>query len=135
METAPKPFPIRFIAWSKTKNKMAHVKAVYWEKGLVVAALLDFTDHESVVSADLFNLLQSSGLRDKNKVEIYEGSIVKQLIPNEFGSYQESIGVMFRRNGQFIIEHKGLVLDIPEGADIPSPEVIGTIYQNPELLK
>lgn len=85
--------------------------------------------------AKKFPIMQFTGLLDKNKKEIYEGDI---LCP-----FLESIGpywIVFE-NGSFICYHKhgrwGLLSRVFE-ADILrdySVEVIGNIYQNPELLK
>ena len=92
-----------------------------------------------IVARDLF-----TGLYDKNGIEIYEGDIVRQAFPNY--SYDEVDGDM--AEPRWIdkishIEYRGhgfWVADESfgwEGEDLwdwELMEVIGNIYQNPELI-
>lgn len=76
-------------------------------------------------------LMQSTGLKDKNGVEIFEGDVI-------FYAYFETNAnnrlVKFV-NGQFIAElirngyHKSLINVIDDA------EIIGNIYEHPELLE
>jgi uncharacterized phage protein (TIGR01671 family) len=80
-----------------------------------------------------------SGQRDKNRKEMYEGDIIKQT----YGT-KTFIGVMRFRNdlGRFGVE----IEDQDEGeiesengivevhASQVKPEIIGNIYENPELI-
>ena len=71
-------------------------------------------------------LQQYTGLKDKNDVEIYEGDIV-QIFPR----YNGICKVIFNK-GSFGVEGKLYAsnrLDLSFGV-----EVIGNIYENPELL-
>ena len=69
------------------------------------------------------------GLKDKNDKEIYEGDIVRCIVHNEV-----TVSVVIMKNSKWIGERKGYAQDdnIFYIADI---EVIGNIYENPELLK
>lgn len=72
------------------------------------------------------NIMQFIGLSNKNRVEIYEGDIV-QINGN-------TIGEIAYYNARFVIKPVlGNVLEIIVYLDVI--EVIGNIYQNPELLK
>ena len=75
---------------------------------------------------------QYTGLLDKNGKEIYEGDIINGLdTDSKFGGRYENMKVDFY-NGEFGIGDNMGHLGLKHLSDI---EVIGNIYENPELLK
>ena len=83
-------------------------------------------------------LMQYTGLKDKNGKEIYEGDIVKI----NYGRWAyEKVGIT--RYGKVVFEHKTAAFkaSIKDSVvlvgfyDINMSEVIGNIYENPELLE
>lgn len=73
---------------------------------------------------------QYTGLKDKNGNEIYEGDIVTGLF-----NHTDIIGhIVYGSDATFFIERKGLYgIGLNNAEDWL--EVVGNIYENPELLK
>ncbi len=106
----------------------------------------DLSEFFGIYNPVFFKIMQYTGLKDKNGVEIYEGDVVKtrtlsdELYENEMQSY--SVGFYngtfcLMKGKQFLRQwkdgtHDWYSLENTESFDI---EVIGNIHENPELLK
>ena len=98
-----------------------------------VGTLLSFAE----MSPDDYILMQSAGLKDKNGVEIFERDIVK-VSNHPFQKKEDSAGIEI--DGNYLInwsEHSltWLAGDLLLHQLKPYIEVIGNIYENPELLE
>ena len=71
-------------------------------------------------------LMQSTGLKDENGVEIFEGDI-------GWDDHQEVHGQVIFENGAFKYEWDNISEDLFEVTD--DIEIVGNIYENPELLE
>ena len=132
---------IKFRAWDKdgcyTKNC----------KPGMIEDIQGSTLWSSIIYDDDFELMQYTGLKDKNGKEIYEGDIL-QVLGYEPG---DIIGNCFVEYGCFLlseddwqVEHKtmGFSGNWGDGCKCHCElneskilRVIGNIYENPELLK
>lgn len=80
-----------------------------------------------------FTLMQYTGLKDKNGVEIYEGDIISWSILPLNENVKKVRDVVIYRNGAFSTKERIALLGTLEPHR--EPEVIGNIYENPELVK
>ncbi len=145
---------IKFRAWDKVKKQMCDVINIDWyykNTNGPTRLTIESPDQE-IVKITLhgikdFELMQYTGLRDCKRTKeypvgqpIYEGDIVRQYIGDldllgiDNG---EIISTVFYADGMFQIKEDGydsddllLLRDYHE-----EMEVIGNIYDNPELLK
>lgn len=115
---------IKFRAWDKSCDKM-YCSDAY-------DRLKDFFRHYEFIKSkypDLVELMQYTGLKDKNGVEIYEGDIVEIEMTRSFVvCWNTAAG--FRFNSYM---PNGLIDNLWEASKIG--EVIGNVYENSELLK
>jgi len=102
---------IKFRVWDKQNNLMDY--ELWGSCGYEDRCFMD------IIGNDGYEVMQYTGLKDKNGKEIYEGDICKEVLTGE---------VKYYRN-RFMIFSKESVWNVNEQC-----EVIGNIYENPELL-
>lgn len=104
------------------------------------SSLENMVSHDLIVKLQLFGLaivatsqtqpMQYIGLKDKNGKEIYEGDVVRC---KDYG--EEPIGVIVYRGDGFVIDWKSETdFNNSISVRLDTTEVIGNIYENPELL-
>lgn len=110
---------IKFRAWHEKLERMIYDIGVEDE----------WTDENGKVWSDMKgNLMQFTGLKDKNGKEIYEGDIVRTSL---YG--QIDCEVVFMKSGFYLLLDTGIGTNLYPMTDVMM-EIIGNIYENPELL-
>jgi uncharacterized phage protein (TIGR01671 family) len=132
---------IKFRAWDTQEKRMLPIGDVgfkrmsaWGEDSLLGVVVVLPSGHDQYYPIERVDLMQFTGLHDKNGTPIYEGDIIT------YGDYNDGSGRILmvvrwdERNARFVEDEMtgpqlaGLTLS---GAG----EVIGNIYENPELLR
>ena len=94
----------------------------------------DFDAGEWIVNNDL-ELMQSTGLHDKNGQEIFEGDVVRQVRTQPTTENETITGVVTMLEGAWSIVNDNKQLASVLWSETAENEIIGNIYENQELLE
>lgn len=119
----------RFRAWDKTNKKMYLVDEINFNRGEFESIGDGIT---FLREADEVELMQSTGLLDKNGKDVYIGDIIKctRGCPHEVYLEKEYGGTYV--GGMPAVYLKGLLSGYAWTGD---EEIVGNVYQNRELLE
>lgn len=117
----------KFRAWDKGLESMIPVESIDFEYGMINVNAVWRTFEE-------IELMQSTGLKDKNGMEIFE----RDIVVNQYGNVgyvaylqQEAGFVVVKKKSDYRLGHR----NTGESYDVTTNhEVIGNIHSNPELL-
>ena len=121
---------IKFAFWNKQKKEMWSVQSVDWK-------IREVCNGGDIASLDDGILLQYTGLKDKNGKEIYEGDILKHIPAfeaNYFVKYLTGGFYLCPDNKDYGEYFASLFAGYDYKNQCNSIEIIGNIYENPELL-
>ncbi|MCW6680860.1 YopX family protein [Aerococcaceae bacterium NML130460] len=118
---------------------MREVVGLWWHKDHLQVSLANGVSTPIRTKDSQVKLMQSTGLADKNGVEIFEGDIVRidgGKLNDTLEDLGEEIGVIRFTEGAFYIDYHGLDTDFELLSSVELPtEVTGNIYENRELLE
>ena len=131
--------PIRFRAWDKKKRKMFPVDIESMDAG-IMPVKSNWEDTIHPFDADVCELMQYTGLKDRQGKEIWEGDIVKSEDFYLGDSYHKANnGKVIWGDGCFMVEEIG---DEFVSRELDSTmvwnyhiEVIGNCFETPGLLE
>ena len=120
----------KFRAWVKDEKRMTDVHEMTFIDGEVYL----ISDITGFYAYEEFKLMQSTGLKDKNGNEIYEGDIVRFTLTDGFSYVVGEDGMVKYKIGAFYILN-GLTEYLISNINTKDIEVVGDIYNNLELLE
>lgn len=136
----------KYKAWDKDCKEMHDVERIYLDTECIyfkngIRSLNTMQEYGFWQNFDTFELMQYTGLKDRNGIEIYEGYLLR-VSDLEGDSY---IGIVknYADEGYpaFDIEcpngwhYESNILSTISQSGYQEMEVIGNIYENPELLE
>lgn len=117
---------IKFRCWDKENKEMLDVEYLHWDDCTGEFSIRTTMYSDYFGPSDMI-LMQYTGLKDKNGKEIYEGDIVKGMF---YGFPMPEYDYIFQI--YWDEKEKGFMANYFESSEC---EVIGNIYENPELLE
>ena len=124
---------IKFRAWDKEGGRMVYLEPYLYLNHKGNFEYVDGPDLET--SERDYPVMQFTGLKDKNDKEIYEGDIIK-IKPSD------GMNLDLIEEIKWVDQNNWLGKNCPVNGFVNhesiykiKPEIIGNIYENPELLK
>ena len=135
---------LKFRAWDYDTNKMIFFNGIFNKH--VYTETSTFSQYESIPKYHHLDIMQYTGLNDKNGREIYEGDFIKhtslhdQLGVINFGTHEvmsHDYGCNGRAHGWHLQyeDRTTYALNNPFNTTSRNIEIVGNIYENPELIE
>ncbi|EME3580377.1 hypothetical protein QL848_000601 [Enterococcus faecium] len=130
----------RYRAWDKKTETIQEIESIsFKEKKLVIEqGNVAWFNSDYIRNFDEIELMQSTGLKDKNGVEIFEGDVV--AVENHPFQRKEDSGAGIEIEGNYVVGWNQHDLTWCAGDLLlarlkPYVKVVGNLYQNSELLE
>lgn len=130
----------KFRAWHRELGRMMSIKNMWFQDSRIEELELNDTVMNDYITAypDEIELMQSTGLKDKNGKEIFEGDIITNGIDIVDVRNHETLGFYTLVNGREVFFGHGTSIeefeeDVEGVTEIA--EIIGNVWENPELLE
>lgn len=129
---------IKFRAWLKEDKKMVNVETMDFTDKSIQYLKKSEINNAYILRRESFDdveLMQYTGLKDKNGTEIYENDIVKFIVLDGYGEHADQFECIDKVEyyiSEFKLQQIGLRLSEESIIEI---EIIGNVYENPELLE
>ena len=119
----------KYRAWDKELQTMLDVSLIDFKKGVLVGEHWEFGE-TNFMNFDEIVLMQSTRILDKNSQEIFEGDVLgtKDGLLNGVVEYRSDLGMWTNS----LIRYNNFERLCRIAGD---REIIGNIYENPELLE
>lgn len=147
--------PIKLRAWDKNNNQWLHfnIRPFFYQESELAGERFKNVFEGKKIDPD--HIYEYTGHKDKNDVEICEGDIIKVNIAHCFTPYESGedfdndyYAVVVYRPSRGFFGKVAKIVDNLFGAEVPEnqrhesvritqyrTEVVGNIYENPDLLK
>jgi len=126
---------IKFRAWDKKKKEWAFGYKEYG--GFSMFGELHVMGYLEIEKLNDYEIMQYTGLKDKNGKEIYEGDIFNCIY--DFDGCKHKLEVAYsEKYARFYLKSHGECLQkgvVKDMWDMERKEILGNIYENPNLLK
>lgn len=125
---------IKFRAWDKKAGEMLRVDELFLVHNLNKFGKGILDEHNDFHPMDEIELMQFTGLLDKNGKEIFESDIIRFWAnPQDYAGYKGHNYIAAVEWDQHFLQ---FILSDGHGLrDFEFIEVLGNIYENPELLE
>ena len=122
---------LRFRAWDKENREMLEVHGISFDvQGIWTNEMIDDESDGNFIFLSDIELLQSTGLKERNGIEMFEGDVVK----TKYGEHGRHIGIVTFRYGKFLSIGVKQYECYVEELDWMF-EIVGNQFEHPHLLK